>query len=159
MPVSVRLLRDDEGEMYLRIVNDAISGLAAPHYAPELIAGWLVPINEHRVRELMRNLEHEIRLVAACDGVAAGIGALVVERSELRACYVRPAFARRGCGSALVSAIERIAGERGLSRLEVAASLNAEPFYAAQGYRVRERSEVGLRNGTLRPAVWMEKEL
>jgi GNAT superfamily N-acetyltransferase len=77
----------------------------------------------------MVNTDGEIRLVAELDGTPAGIGALVVERSELRACYVHPSVARRGCGSALVREIERLACEHGLSHLELAASLEAEAFY------------------------------
>jgi len=93
------------------------------------------------------------------NGEPVAIGALIVERSELRACYVRPEAAHRGCGSAVVREIERLAREHGLTRLELAGSLNAEPFYASLGYRVRERSEVMLRNGHRMAAVWMEKEL
>ena len=83
----------------------------------------------------------------------------MVERSELRACYVAPDAVRRGCGSALVREIERLARAHGLTRLDLAASLNAEPFYASHGYEVRERSEVVLSNGHCMPAVWMGKNL
>ena len=46
-----------------------------------------------------------------------------------------------------------------MSYLHLAASLNAEPFYAAHGYEVRERSAVVLQNGHRMPAVWMRKSL
>lgn len=159
MPIAVRDLRPDEGRVYLDIVNSAIRGLAAGHYTPDAIAGWVVPTTDESVRDLMLNTDREIRLIAELDGRVAGIGALVVERSELRACYVAPHAARRGCGSAIVREIERRALERGLTHLELAASLNAEPFYAAHGYEVGERSEVVLRNGHRMPAVWMKKRL
>ena len=74
-------------------------------------------------------------------------------------CYVTPEAARHGCGSALVREIERLGREVGLARLELASSLNAERFYASFGYRVRERSDVALRNGHRLPCVWMEKDL
>ena len=149
----------DEGRLYLDIVNSAIRGLAASHYAPDAIDGWIVPVSDDTIADLMLNADQEIRLVAELDGSPAGIGALVVGRSELRACYVSPGAARRGCGSALVHELERIARERGVTRLDLAASINAEPFYAAHGYEVRERSEVVLRNGHRMPAVWMTKPL
>ncbi len=159
MPITVRPLRADEGRIYLEIVNSAIRGLAVTHYAPDAIEGWVVPVTDEAVRDLMLNADHEIRLVAELDGKPVGIGALVVERSELRACYVSPQTARRGCGSALVREIERLARENGLTRLDLAASINSEPFYAAHGYEVRERSEVVLGNGHRLPAVWMGKNL
>ena len=157
--VTVRPLRADEGRIYLEIVNSAIQGLACSHYSPDVIVQWTVPINDETLRDLTLNAEGEIRLVAELDGTPVGIGALVVERSELRACYVHPSAARRGCGSALVREIERLAGEHGLGHLELAASLNAEAFYVAQGYQLRTRSEVRLRNGFVMQAVWMEKAL
>jgi putative acetyltransferase len=159
MPIAVRPLGSDEGRIYLEIVNSAIRGLAASHYPPDAIDGWLVPITDETLGDLMLNADHEIRLVAELDGKAVGIGALILERSELRAVYVSPQVARRGFGSALVREIERIARENGLTGLELAASRNAEPFYAAHGYEVRERSEVVLRNGHRMAAVWMTKNL
>jgi putative acetyltransferase len=159
MPITVRPLRPDEGRMYLEIVNSAIRGLAVSHYSPDAIEGWVVPVTDQTIRDLMLNRDHEIRLVADLDGQPVAIGALVLERSELRACYVSPDAARRGCGSALVREIERLARANGLTRLDVAASINAEPFYAAHGYEVRERSEVVLGNGHRLAAVWMGRTL
>jgi putative acetyltransferase len=98
-------------------------------------------------------------LIAELDGDPVGIGALVAESSELRACYVAPEGARRGCGSALVAELERIARTNGLTRLELVASINAEPFYASHGYRVSERCEHILPNGTRMKAVAMSKLL
>jgi putative acetyltransferase len=158
-PITVRSLRADEGRIYLEIVNSAIRGLAVDHYPADAIEAWVVPATDEAIRDLMVNADHEIRLVAEMDGKPVGIGALIVERSELRACYVSPHAARKGCGSALVREIERLAREKGLTRLELAASINAEPFYAAHRYEVRERSEVVLRNGHRLSAVWMWKNL
>lgn len=157
--IVVRPLRPDEGRVYLHIINAAIRGLAAGHYSPEAIEGWVHPVTEEAIEQVMLNEGHEIRLIAELDGRPAGIGALVLERFELRACYVSPDAARRGCGSALVGEIERIARGNGLTHLDLAASLNAEPFYAAQGYDVRQRSDVVLRNGHRLAAVWMRKDL
>jgi putative acetyltransferase len=159
MAITVRPLGADEGRIYLEIVNRAIRGLAVGHYPPDIIEGWAVPVSDESGRDLTLNHDHEIRLVAELDGSPAGIGALVVERSELRACYVSPDAARRGVGSALVREIERLARENGLTHLELAGSLNAEPFYAAHGYEVREKRDIVLRNGRRMAAVWMVRNL
>jgi putative acetyltransferase len=157
--VLVRPLRPGEIGVYLDIHARAVRGLAAGHYPPEVIDAWVVPPTDANVRELARNEDGEIRLIAELAGEPVGIGALVPAESELRACYVVPEAARRGCGSALVREIERMARERGLERLTLAASLNAEAFYAALGYEVRERSEFVLHNGQPMAAVWMTKRL
>lgn len=158
-PIVVRRMRPDEARIYLDVVNSAIRGLAGSDYSPEAIAGWLVPMDDSTLADFEANEDHEIRLIAELNREPVAIGALVVERSELRACYVRPEAARRGCGSAVVREIETMARERGLRHLELAASLNAEPFYRSLGYRVRERSTVVLRNAHRMAAVWMEKDL
>ena len=48
---------------------------------------------------------------------------------------------------------------RGLTRLDVASSLNAEPFYARLGYQARHRRDIVLRNGHRLAAVLMDKSL
>src|SRR4030095_5979848 len=93
------------------------------------------------------NSDHEIRLIAEVDGVPVGIGALVPQKSELRACYVAPSAARKGVGTALVRAIERIALEHGIRRLHLVASVNSEPFYVAMGFKVVERGDHTLSSG------------
>ena len=157
--IVVRPLEDDELGLYLQIHERAIRGLAAGHYPPDIINGWCLAATDGTLAELSRNSDNEVRLIAELDGEPVGMGALVVEKSELRACYVAPEGARRGCGSALVREIERLARARGVTRLDLAASLNAEAFYSAHGYTVTERSDVVLGNGLRMAAVWMTKLL
>ena len=86
-----------------------------------------------------------------------GIG--VVQKNELRACYVTPSASRRGVGSALLRAIERAAREQGTTYLEADSSLTAEPFYRSNGYLVRERGEHVLHNGQRMACVKMRKNV
>ena len=159
MAVTVRPLRDDEARLYLEIHERAIRGLAAKHYSPADIAGWVVPTTDESLRWLALNAGRQIRLVAELDGRPVGIGAFEPERSYMRAVYVAPEGARRGCGSALVREIERIARDRGVTRLTLNASLNAERFYAAVGYEAVERTVVALSNGHRLAVVRMGKDL
>ena len=117
-----------------------------------------MPVTE-KAAEQVRATENEYRLVAEIDGQVVGIGALVFESSELRACYVAPAVGRRGVGSALVHEIERAACDRGLSMLELDFSITAEAFYRKQGYEARERSEHILHSGQRMACVRMRKSL
>jgi putative acetyltransferase len=70
---------------------------------------------------------------AEIDGRIVGIGALVLAKSELCACYVAPQATRRGVGSALMHELERIGRDNGLANLEMDSSVTAEPFYLAHG--------------------------
>ena len=157
--ISVRLLRPDEGRTFLDIHARSIRGLAAAHYTPDVIEAWTVPMTEDNLRSFLENRDHEIRLIADLDGEAVGLGVLVLRHSELRACYVVPEAARKGVGTALVREIERIAKENGLERLELLASVNAEPFYASLDYRAEGRTEHVLRTGHRMAAVKMSKRL
>ena len=159
MTVTVRPLRDDEIRLYLEIHERAIRGLAASRYSPDDIEGWVVPTTDENLRRLARNADREIRFVAELDENPVGIGALVVEKSELRAAYVAPEGARQGCGSALVREIERTARDNHVTRLTLHASLNAERFYVALGYEVLERTEVVLPNDHPMAVVRMGKDL
>ena len=85
MAVTVRPLRDDEIRLYLQIHERGIRGLAASHYSQDAIEGWVVPATAENVRRLTLNADREIRLLAELDGKPVGIGALVLETSELRA--------------------------------------------------------------------------
>ncbi len=74
------------------------------------------------------NRGNEYRLIAEIDDRIVGVGSLVIENSELRACYVSPEAGRQAVGSALVREMERVARERGLAFLELDSSITAEPF-------------------------------
>ena len=158
MPVSVRPFRSDEGRTFLDIHEHAIRGLAAPYYSPEVVSAWVVPITDENVQRFVHSPQSEIRLIAELDGEPVGLGVLVADNSELRACYVVPEAARKGVGSALVREMERIALENGLSRLDLNSSVNAEPFYACLGYEVVSRGEHVLRSGQRMASVKMTKE-
>ena len=159
MAVSVRPLRDDEIRRYLEIHERAIRGHAVSHYSQDDIEGWVVPPTGENLRRVTLNADREIRFVAELDGVPVGIGALVLQNAELRAVYVAPDGARQGCGSALVREIERTARDNKLTRLTLYASLNAEPFYAALGYDVLERTKVTLPDDHPMAVVRMGKNL
>jgi putative acetyltransferase len=157
--ITIRPLRPKEGRLFLEIHTRSIRGLAAGHYSRDVIDAWTVPITEESLRELLENRDHEIRLIAELDGEAVGLGAVVLAHSELRACYVVPEAARKGVGSALVREIERIAKDNGLLRLELLASVNAEPFYVSLDYHPDCRTAHVLRTGQPMAAVKMTKTL
>lgn len=155
--LQVRELRPDEDATFRQIHHAAVHGLAAGHYSQEILDKWSAPIREGGPAQPRR--EGQVRLVAELDGEPVGIGALFPDKSELDAVYVLPSAARKGVGTALVREIERIAVERGVKRLHLDASLNAEPFYLAMGYAVVERGEHVLNSGQRMACVRMAKGL
>jgi putative acetyltransferase len=158
--VIVRPMRDGEARSFLEIQRAAVRGLAADDYPTPVIDEWApLPVTDTAVAFFRLNHDDEIRLVAELKGQLVGMGALVLADSELRACYVVPAAARKGVGSALVAEIERIARQHQLTHLELHSSITAEPFYRALGYVVEERVEHSLASGVRMAAVKMRKSL
>ncbi len=158
MPAVIRELRHGEERLFLELHAQSVRGLAAGQYLPEVIDAWCVAPTEENLASFIKNPDHEQRLVAEIDGRVVGLAALVLEGSELRACYVLPEAARKGVGTALVRAIERLALAHHLDHLELLSSINAEPFYAALGYRSEGCTEHNMR-GQPMAAVKMSKRL
>jgi len=157
---TVREMRPEDARAFLEVHHAAVRGIAAKDYPQAVIEDWApLPVTDRAVERFLLNPDGEIRLVAEDDGEIVGIGALVIDKAELRACYVAPEANRKGVGSALVCEIERIAQEHGIGALELDSSVTAEPFYLAHGYEVRERGEHILRSGQAMACVKMVKNL
>lgn len=158
MRVDIRELRRGEERLFLDVHAQSIRGLATDYYPPEVIDAWCVPANEDTVTAFMKNADNELRLFAEMDGKVVGLAALVLDCSELRACYVLPEAARKGVGTALVREMERRAAVHHLDHLELLSSINAEPFYAALGYESEGPTAHNVRGHPM-AAVKMSKRL
>lgn len=90
---------------------------------------------------------------------AAPVGFISLEgHSMIDMLYVYPPAARRGIGTLLCDAIEKLAAGRGATRLDVDASDTARPFFEARGYEARHRETVELA-GSYLGRTRMEKKL
>jgi len=152
----IREIRPEDARAFLEVHHAAVRGHASKDYSSEVIEAWApMPITAQHVEAVRSNPDGEYRLGAEIGGRLVGIG--VVQKNELRACYVTPSASRRGVGSALLREIERAAREQGTTYLEADYSLTAEPFYRSNGYLVRERGEHVLHNGQRMACVKMRK--
>jgi putative acetyltransferase len=153
-------MQPEDARLFLEVHHASVRGLAAKDYPPAVIEHWAgLPITDLSLERFLANPDREIRLVAELDGAIVGIGAVIVENNELRACYVLPSAARKGVGSAIVREIERIARENGVGSLNFDASVTSELFYMALGYQALERGEHVLSSGEPMACVRMRKIL
>jgi len=81
------------------------------------------------------------------------------EAAKIRAFFVHPAWARRGIGSAILTACEDAAIAAGFTRLEMGATLSGVAFYTAKGYAAVEEQSVALANGETLAIVRMAKRI
>lgn len=101
-----------------------------------------------------------VLLLATCDGMPAGSGALkTLERGvgEVKHLYVSDAFRGRGIATALLSHLEDEARELGFERVRLDSA--AELHEAISLYRKFGYLEIARYNDNPYAAVWFEKDL
>jgi GNAT superfamily N-acetyltransferase len=99
-------------------------------------------------------------MVVATDGpTVVGFGQLEPNTGEVEAVYVLPERQREGIGQTLLSELEARARVRGISRLELSATLNAAQFYERAGYARDHPTVHRLPTGVELQCIRMTKEL
>jgi len=128
-PVTIRVADPRvHTEAIVAIQLAAIDATAAKHYRPEQVRA----LRHSKARP--RNFG-EWLCVAEREGVAIGFASLSALGGTIGAVYVFPDYFRRGIGAQLLERLETEAIRRDRTSLSVSATLYAEPFYAACGYR------------------------
>jgi putative acetyltransferase len=160
-PVTIRPAIVDDARRILEAHSAAVHRTAAREYASDILVAWAAPLDVDNVQRMAGIIasQSELLLVAEIDGRVVGFGSIVPKNSELRAVYVHPDFGREGVGSRILSALEDLARQHGLTELAMDASLNAEDFYLNHGFAVVERGEHTLRTGARMCCVKMRKAL
>lgn len=115
----------------------SVEALAAEDYDEDQRAAWISAADDEEA--FAAGLANALTIVALVDGEIAGFASLK-DNTDFDMLYVRPDLARRGVGSALAEAIEKLAGARGTKTLSVDASDAARDFFAARGYVAKTRN-------------------
>jgi GNAT superfamily N-acetyltransferase len=139
----------------------AVHRTASTFYAAEVIDSWSRPPDEARYQQVRQTITggDELILVAEDSSGVVAFGSIVPRLRELRAVYVHPDVGGRGVGTQILSALERLALDRGVSQLQMDASVNAEAFYRRAGYTIVERGIHRLSTGLDMACVKMVKDL
>ncbi len=137
------------------VMRASIRRLARGFYSPRQIAAWssLPPL----YHAWAMTAGGEAYVVADRHGRIVGYAAR--RRREVTAVFVRPPYARRGVGAALLSRIEADARPRQIPALFVRASLPAISFYEKMGFGEARRIRVSLPGGVRLPARRLVKSL
>jgi GNAT superfamily N-acetyltransferase len=147
----------------LEAQRSAIRGNAASAYGPPIIDEWApAVIVPQRVEAFVRWIERGEELIVVAldsDTRIVGFGSIVPGNSVLRAVYVAAEHGRQGAGRAILDRLEELAREAGLTELRMDASINAVPFYDANGFISLERGEHLMPSGNRMACVRMRKAL
>jgi putative acetyltransferase len=139
----------------------AVHQTAATAYSPDVLESWSRRPDESRYQEVRAAIAggDELFLVAEIASEVVAFGSVVPRLRELRAVYVHPTVGRRGIGSQILAALERLALAAGMVDLQMDASVNAEAFYRRAGYEVVKRGTHRLSTGHEMACVRMAKGL
>jgi putative acetyltransferase len=163
LPFQLRPGRPDDALAILEAQRSAIRQTAASVYSPAIIDEWApVVIVRERVEAFQRWIERgEELIVVAMEpaGQVIGFGSIVPAISELRAVYVDAGHGSQGVGRALLARLEELARAAGLAELRMDASINAVPFYEANGFISLESGEHIMPSGARMACVRMRKVL
>lgn len=91
--------------------------------------------------EFGKRLAADLTLIATLEGSPVGFASLR-GKDHIRMLYVHPAVVGQGLATALVDALEKLAGGRGAEKLTVDASDTAQGFFAKRGYIAMQRNSV-----------------
>lgn len=105
-----------------------------------------------------KHLSGLLTLIIEEDGEPVGFAAMRDNRI-VEHVYVHPDLAFMGVGSQLMDAIERLAGARGTTKLEVAASDNAKGFFEKLGFVALRRATLSSGEENWLPTTIMEKAI
>jgi putative acetyltransferase len=139
----------------------AVHVSAARTYPPDILDLWSPAPCESRNEAFRKAVRggRELFLVAEEVSGVIGFGSIVPGSNELRSIYVNANTAGRGVGTAILKALEVLAASRGCSELQFEASMNAESFYARNGYISLARGAHRLSGGRELACVTMRKAL
>lgn len=98
-------------------------------------------------------------VVAMAGEHIAGYAMLDADNWQVDAVFVDPGYAGMGLGKRLLAALEGLARERGMARLQLSASLNAVAFYQSAGFVPLRQEAHAHRSGVQLDSVVMEKRL
>jgi GNAT superfamily N-acetyltransferase len=140
-----------------RVHVAAVRVTCASHYAPHEIDGWVGVTHNHTYAPPFSSCD--IFVATADDDRVIGFTQLNPAMYEIEAVYVAPEHGRLGIGRALLQHAEDAARLRGLTKLRLAASLNAVAFYRTCGFIAHAASTYRLSSGVVIACVPMTKSL
>jgi putative acetyltransferase len=137
------------------ILRASIEQLTTDDYTEAQQSAWASAADDEQAFSV--HLAKRLTLVATLEGSAVGFASLE-EDDHVAMLYVHPAVARRGVGTMLVDALEKLSAARGTTRLTADASETARPFFEHRGYVGQRRNTVSC-GGEWLVNTTMEKHL
>ncbi len=172
---TIRLAKDEDVPALEQLIKESVRVLQAPNYTMEqreTALRMVYGVDTQLIRDGTYFAVEAEGAIVGCGGWsrrktlyggdhhARREDALLnpeTDPARIRAFFVRPGWARRGIGSAILQASEAAAVAQGFRRFELGSTLTGVPFYRARGYAEIEHIDVALANGVILQVVRMAK--
>ncbi|SFH78380.1 GNAT family N-acetyltransferase [Enterobacter sp. NFIX59] len=130
--MTLRKARPQEAETLWNIRNQAIRHGCKTSYDAEVIARWTPVLMPERFRKMI--IEYPFYVVEDEKGDVAATGYLDLDTHCLEAIFTLPAASGKGMATRIIEALKQEARSRGITRLTLDATPNAQSFYQKQGF-------------------------
>jgi putative acetyltransferase len=147
IPADVVALRE--------LFAQSIEELTQEEYDEDQRVAWASMAED--AQAFAKRLGAMVTLVVQIEGEYVGFGSLR-DNTVLEMLYTHPYHVRKGVGTAIADALERIAAARGASEITVEASETAEPFFKGRGYVGTRRNAIPVADQWL-TSTTMKKQL
>jgi putative acetyltransferase len=137
------------------IFTAAIEELTGDDYSSDQQEAWASVADDEEA--FGKKLAGELTLIATLRNAPVGFASLK-GKDHIDMLYVHPSAAGQGVASALIDALEKLAGGRGAKDLTVDASDTAQDFFRKRGYVAKQRNSVTV-NGEWLANTTMQKTL
>ena len=128
--ILIRKATEGDAQAAWDIRVAAITSQCPGHYSADELRVWTGGELTKRFTEQVETSFH----VATFDGRVVATGMLELGSGKIDAIFVDPPFFRSGIGRSMLAHLERIAFDAGLAQLSLDSTLNAAPFYRANGF-------------------------
>jgi putative acetyltransferase len=139
--IALRPALPADAPLLATLFRASVEALAREDYGEAKVEAWAALADDEAA--FAQRLADDLTIVALVEGEVAGFASLK-GADRLDMLYVHPAFARRGVGTGLCDAMEKLAGARKARTLTADVADCAQAFFAARNYAAQQRNMVFL---------------
>jgi putative acetyltransferase len=121
------------------IAEASVAELTGEEYTQAQQEAWIASFPDED--ELGKRLSAQLTLIATLGDSSVAFASLK-GTDHIDMLYVHPEAVRQGVATALIDALEKLAGGRGATKLSADVSDTAEPFFSQRGYVAMQRNSI-----------------